>query len=363
MYRGLFLWLLPVFPIRYIATTNFLIYLHFDVNVMLIKIKKRLTKLECVQMTNENDRALDGTPQLNEHFKASHGADTEYGFAAPFHVTDVAQLKALAAHHQIAPLAYIKLLESLAFAQQAEIRASHLRIEELGGELATVSDKLTEEREARAAAEVAQRLDGLTGLGNRKAFNERLAGVLAENDSDGDISIAYLDIDGLKQTNDNYGHHVGDKLLLAATKLFQERLRGDDEIFRVGGDEVTMLMSGKRETIEKRMLKMQSELETMQIRANIAGEWKNIPIWGFSFGVHTIDRGQSAEANYEAADSAMYLNKKQRKEDQKDLRAGRLATMLEDKAKQDSYTGWSQQTLVANDMHSIFAPTLNAGPA
>ena len=310
-------------------------------------------------MVAEIDYTSERQPKLGEHFKASHSQNDGSRRTSAFMVSDLAQLQELVARNEISQLVYLKRLESLVLAQQAEIAAAHETIEKLGGELATRSRELAAAKEAEAAAEATKRMDPLTGLPNRGAFDERLSAILADNDNQNNpnnaISIVYLDIDGLKQTNDNYGHTVGDKLILTATKLLSERLRGDDEIFRVGGDELILIMKGSPESIEKRMLKMQADLESMHIRANVAGEWKDLPVWGFSFGIQQVDRNQSAEANYKAADASMYKNKEQRKLEQSELRAERLAMMDEDKKNHKAYLNLPQ-AIPANDSYPSPAP-------
>ncbi len=296
-----------------------------------------------------------GDAQLTGAFNAGNPPDASKELDALIATADMATLQALVAQHKISPLTYTRRLENMVLTQQKELHLAHVRIEELGGELVATSEALAHEIEAREAAEAAKWIDALTGLPNRGAFDNALAGILAEPEDDKEdvTCIVYLDIDGLKQTNDCYGHPAGDRLLLAATALFQQRLRGEDEIFRVGGDEVTLLIRGKPETIRNRMLRMQEDLEKVRIRVEVAGEWKDIPAWGFSFGIHQIDKNHSIAENYNAADKEMYKDKKHRKAVQADLREERTAVMLADKAKQEVYTEGLQtahQKVVANDV-------------
>jgi diguanylate cyclase (GGDEF)-like protein len=79
--------------------------------------------------------------------------------------------------------------------------------------------------------------DPLTGLGNRRRFEERLDGELRRGRP---LSICLLDLDGLKRLNDSLGHQEGDRAL----KTVAERLDAGGEAFRIGGDEFALLLVG-----------------------------------------------------------------------------------------------------------------------
>ena len=82
--------------------------------------------------------------------------------------------------------------------------------------------------------------DPLTGLGNRRRFDERLDEEVPPAEPSSPVSVCLLDVDGLKRINDRYGHPVGD-LALAAVGA---RLASSGEAFRLGGDEFALLLPG-----------------------------------------------------------------------------------------------------------------------
>jgi len=89
------------------------------------------------------------------------------------------------------------------------------------------------------------RRDELTALGNRRAFDEALAGeVLRFTRHQAPFSVALLDLDGFKQVNDSDGHAAGDDLLRAVARALEQMGRATDSVFRLGGDEFAVLMSG-----------------------------------------------------------------------------------------------------------------------
>ncbi len=84
--------------------------------------------------------------------------------------------------------------------------------------------------------------DPLTGLHNRKAFYERLDENLSGPDRNSRWALLFLDLDHFKNVNDSLGHDVGDELLKAAAKRLMKCLRKCDLIFRLGGDEFTIII-------------------------------------------------------------------------------------------------------------------------
>ncbi|MHB8330170.1 MAG: GGDEF domain-containing protein, partial [Acidimicrobiales bacterium] len=91
--------------------------------------------------------------------------------------------------------------------------------------------------------EHASRTDALTGVGNRRAFDETLSAALsAASRQRHDVTVVAVDLDGLKRINDSEGHAAGDSALLALVRSFYATLRDEDTVFRVGGDEFMILL-------------------------------------------------------------------------------------------------------------------------
>src|SRR5204862_6949646 len=92
------------------------------------------------------------------------------------------------------------------------------------------------------------RVDPLTGLGNRRAFEESMATEIARSRRhESPLSLLICDLDQFKKINDAYGHLAGDNCLRQVADALRNELRGADVCFRWGGDEfVVVLPAPKR---------------------------------------------------------------------------------------------------------------------
>src|SRR5437016_7465807 len=85
--------------------------------------------------------------------------------------------------------------------------------------------------------------DGLTNLYNHRYFQDEFARAFEESARYGrPLSLAMADIDFFKKINDNYGHAVGDEVLKAVSRMFQESSRSTDLVARYGGEEFAIMM-------------------------------------------------------------------------------------------------------------------------
>jgi diguanylate cyclase (GGDEF)-like protein len=83
--------------------------------------------------------------------------------------------------------------------------------------------------------------DALTGLPNRLLFFQRLTDALALRGRSSGTALLFIDVDNFKAVNDEYGHRVGDELLIAFAGRLQAAVRAGDTVARLGGDEFVVL--------------------------------------------------------------------------------------------------------------------------
>jgi diguanylate cyclase (GGDEF)-like protein/PAS domain S-box-containing protein len=104
---------------------------------------------------------------------------------------------------------------------------------------------VTKERRLKRALAYQASHDALTGLINRREFDNRLHGaLLSAQRGEGAYALLYIDLDQFKVVNDTCGHQAGDRLLRDVTGLLQSRVRTSDTIARLGGDEFGVLLEG-----------------------------------------------------------------------------------------------------------------------
>jgi diguanylate cyclase (GGDEF)-like protein len=105
--------------------------------------------------------------------------------------------------------------------------------------LATRNRRLVEQLVAEA------RMDNLTGLLNRRGFAERAGAELARSRREASwLGVASFDLDHFKAINDEYGHEVGDQVLVKVSEFFRAEMRESDVLARMGGEEFVALLPG-----------------------------------------------------------------------------------------------------------------------
>ena len=172
-------------------------------------------------------------------------------------------------------------------------------------------EQIVEERtaEIREAHETISRLastDELTGLYNRRYFNERLpAAISAARRHDYPLSMVMVDIDHFKSVNDNYGHGEGDKILKLFAGLLLSMIRTEDIAVRWGGEEFIILLTHTACEAAAALAE--------RIRIGFeqpSGSTLGIPL-SASFGVVQLLDGENEDSFIRRADDAMYCAKKQ----------------------------------------------------
>lgn len=106
----------------------------------------------------------------------------------------------------------------------------------------------------RMEAEVYRRLakeDRLTGLGNRRAFEEQLDSIEQNADKYNNVLLVFIDLNRLKIVNDRYGHGAGDELIIAASKCIERTFGEAGTCYRIGGDEFCAIVINPEKGVEE----------------------------------------------------------------------------------------------------------------
>jgi diguanylate cyclase (GGDEF)-like protein len=152
--------------------------------------------------------------------------------------------------------------------------------------------------------------DQLTGLANRLQFTEQLrAAINRARQRSQSLTLFYVDLDGFKPVNDEFGHEVGDQLLVAVGQRLIGSTRADDAVARLGGDEFAILIHNHTSPQEAEAV-IARLTRAFQDPFKIAGHELRL---GASVGraVFPID-ADTADDLLRRADSAMFQNKRGR---------------------------------------------------
>lgn len=149
--------------------------------------------------------------------------------------------------------------------------------------------------------------DGMTGLLNRRAFQEKLvSSLLAAREEDRELCLAFMDLDGLKVVNDTYGHREGDWYINTFVSFIRNSVDESDIVGRIGGDEFAVLFTKcTRHIANDCIQRIQEQLESMTLcMAKPYTMRASIGLVSVAVGTK-ID----AESLMQKADKAMYRQK------------------------------------------------------
>lgn len=144
--------------------------------------------------------------------------------------------------------------------------------------------------------------DALTGIANRRHFEQHVAKVLAASERDAAVTLAMIDVDRFKSVNDTHGHRVGDRVLKTLAAVMGSQLRDRDMLARWAGDEFVVLFDGADEAVARQVCE--------RLRGAVASfDWESIAPglrMSISVGLSQAREGEDVETVLQRSDKSMY---------------------------------------------------------
>jgi len=204
-------------------------------------------------------------------------------------------------------------ISSMSPSSENTVDAISLTIERLATLNSTLQEQLTDARaelesqreQVESTMEEARR-DALTGLANRRAFDEFLAQCATERERrKAPVTLLMLDVDHFKKVNDHHGHPTGDSVLRGLAHVLAREVRDTDLIARYGGEEFGAILIGSD------MDEAMSVAERMRtaVASSLFRTKKTQLKSTVSIGVAAVQPGEDPAAIIDRADAALYRSK------------------------------------------------------
>lgn len=209
-------------------------------------------------------------------------------------------------NHDMSPQQIHEAVEELLAETRLAINNGELLTERLNTAVVEVNKLKKELEQSKREAKT----DTLTGLANRKAFDELVNKVTQDADGSGlDVCILFCDLDNFKDINDKHGHLVGDQVLKVIANTLKDSVKGRDLVARYGGEEFSIILlntslqnaKGLAETIRKEVASKRIQRKDTQ---------ESLGQITISFGVARYVPSEGVESFMQRADRALYMSKR-----------------------------------------------------
>lgn len=152
------------------------------------------------------------------------------------------------------------------------------------------------------------RTDQLSGVANRKAFDESLQFMISRFKSSGEeFNLILADVDHFKRINDTHGHQAGDCVVNLLGATLRKLVRPGDFVARFGGDEFALILDGLPPSdVENVVTRIHSQVNRANFDVGADGARVSVTM---SMGIANVQEGDSTASVFERADQALYLCK------------------------------------------------------
>lgn len=171
---------------------------------------------------------------------------------------------------------------------------------------------ITAEHRERAALQALARVDSLTRVLNRGAFADYVAERLNDRMDSAPMALLFLDLDGFKAINDQYGHRVGDQVLIETARRIEKLLRPGDYVGRLGGDEFAIALDRAGRGVADALVERLGKSFEQAFQELGHGVESPVVVSASVGSAVWPEEGRSLDELLEVADQRMYQSKRQR---------------------------------------------------
>ncbi|MEM9705638.1 MAG: GGDEF domain-containing protein, partial [Pseudomonadota bacterium] len=184
-----------------------------------------------------------------------------------------------------------------------EMREENVRLE---SRLAESAGEVTALRTSIETIQKEAMLDGLTGLGNRRTFDNAISALVEESrETKSPLCVVLADIDHFKKFNDQWGHQTGDQVLRLVADVLSANAKGQDVLARYGGEEFAAILPATE--LENAVMladRMRGAVQTRRLKKRSTGE--DLGVITVSMGVALLSDADDVETVIERADACLY---------------------------------------------------------
>jgi diguanylate cyclase len=290
-----------------------------DIISLLLQIKSKIQEEQeeidefLLSVTTRLEGLEHGTKGIKGFIRESSSASEKLNKNVAHNVSDLKSVSSAATTLDGLKDSVASKLDAMTAQLEEHFKSDKLRAEKADAQIEEMSSTIMEMEAESASLKDSIKLkhdmafsDGLTGLPNRLAYDERATSEFARwGRFKESLALLVWDIDHFKEINDRFGHQAGDVALRAIAKVLASDLRETDFVARYGGEEFVMLMSGA--TKEEALAKANVLREKIK-NCGFNSKGKPIKITA-SCGLTQFVDGDTIEKAFNRADKAMYQAK------------------------------------------------------